>query len=335
MTEPRDEARGWFLRVAPGSAIEPMAGDASSRRFVRLVLPDGATRIGVDYGRPFEGETDDVRMSRLFLEAGLPVARVLAVGPDPGCLLMEDLGRVTLWDEVRRRGTTGDPRIAVLYGRAVRLAARVAVRGTPVLARSSRRDGPVLDAGRFRFEMDFFLEHYIGGLLGRRPERELRRALGRLADLAAETPGPVLCHRDFHSRNLVVAGDGSLGMVDIQDARWGPDTYDLASLVRDAYVELSEEEVRALVAAYLEHLEPAGGGGAFRERLEVVALQRMIKALGTFGYQVTVRGAAAYLEAVPGTLRRIGAALEAREPVAGLRAAWTASGAADPPPGKG
>ena len=334
MPEPRDQARDWFLRVAPGSVIEPMAGDASSRRFVRIVLPDGATRIGVDYGRPFEDETDDVRMSRLFLEAGLPVARVLAVGPDPGCLLMEDLGRVTLWDEARRRGTTADPRVAMLYGRAVRLAARVAVRGTPVLARSSRRDGPVLDAGKFREEMDFFLEHYVGGLLGRSPEPELGRTLGRLADLAADTPRPVLCHRDYHSRNLVVAADGSLGMVDIQDARWGPDTYDLASLVRDAYVDLEEQEAGALVAAYLEHIDPAGGGAAFRERLEVVALQRMIKALGTFGYQVTVRGAATYLEAVPRTVRRIRAALETREPVAGLRAAWAASGAADPPPEK-
>lgn len=330
MREPRQEAREWFLRIAPGAEIEPVTGDASSRIFVRLVLRDGGTRIGVDYGRPFEGENDDIRMSRLFLEAGLPVARVLAVGPEPGCLVVEDLGRETLFQEVRRRGSTGDPRIAMLYGGAVRLASRVAVRGTPVLARSSRRDGPALDGERFRYEMDFFLEHFVSELLGRSPSTELARALHGLADRAARTPARVLCHRDFHSRNLVVAADGSLGMVDIQDARWGPDTYDLASLTHDAYVDLVPAEIDSLVAAYLRGVEPSGGEAAFRERLAVVALQRMIKALGTFGYQARVRDAASYLEGVPRTIRRIRSFLERGEPVAGLRSALLESGVLDP-----
>ena len=88
--------------------------------------------------------------------------------------------------------------------------------------------------------MEFFLEHFADRFTELKIDSRLPAALTRLADRAAEAPHRVLCHRDFHSRNLMVTEDGSLAMVDIQDARWGPDSYDLASLLRDAYVDIPE-----------------------------------------------------------------------------------------------
>jgi hypothetical protein len=258
----------------------------------------------MDYGAPFDGETDDVRLARLFRGAGLPVAAVLGVHGAVGCLTLEDLGELRLETAVADDDGTLRSDAGPLIENAVVLAARVASKGTPVLARSERRNGPVLDAERFRFEMDFFLEHYAGGLRRVSPPEELRTALHALADLAAATPRRVLCHRDFHSRNLMVRTDGTLAMVDVQDARWGPDSYDLASFLRDAYVDIEEARIESLVDLYVESLDEPPASG-FRSRLDRVAAQRMIKALGTFGYQATVRGEPRYLAAVPRTVRRL------------------------------
>jgi aminoglycoside/choline kinase family phosphotransferase len=263
----------------------------------------------MDYGRPFEGATDDVILAALFLDAGLPVARVLAAHPDAGCLLLEDLGADTLEDVLARLdpGSADDARRAVdLYRSAARLAAAVAVKGTPVLAASERAAGPALDAERFRFEMGFFATHFLGDLLGLgEAPGELAEALSGLADRAANGPRRVLCHRDFHSRNLMVLPDGALAMVDIQDARWGPDTYDLASLLFDAYFDVPEDGFRGGVEEFLASAGLGAAPPAFEERFSVVAAERMIKALGTFGYQVGVLGKERYRAGIPRTAARL------------------------------
>ncbi len=256
----------------------------------------------MDYGGPFAGATDDMVMTEILGEAGLPVARVLEACGPAGCLLLEDLGDRTLQSVLTELGAAARP----LLERAVVLAAEVARRGTPVLTRSARVAGPALDATRFRYEMDFFLEHYVQGLLGREHAREgLRPALHALATAAAQTPNRVLCHRDFHSRNLLVLDDGSLAMVDIQDARWGPDSYDLASLLRDAYVDIHESWIDSLVDLYLVAAGSGEAPGSFRSRFDVVSCQRMIKALGTFGFLRNSPSADRYLSAVPRTVARL------------------------------
>ena len=232
------------------------------------------------------------------------MAEIFDVAGRTGCLLLEDLGDRTLESTVARADGALRPGAREWVERAVMLAARVATSGTPVLARSERKDGPALDAERFRFEMDHFLEHYVERLCGLTSPIGLLDALRGLADRAADTPRPVLCHRDFHSRNLMVLVDESLAMVDIQDARWGPDSYDLASILHDAYIGVDERWIDPLVERYLAALGEAPVEG-FRARLDCVAAQRMIKALGTFGYQATVGHERRYLKAVPRTLARL------------------------------
>jgi len=295
----RPELAAWIDRLRPGARVEEIAGDASSRRFHRVHPPSGPTCVVMDYGAPFAGESDDQRLTRIFLEAGLPVAAILAAGPEVGALLLQDLGPTSLEDALSAGRDPGP-----LYARAAGLAVRIAVDGTAALARSERAAGPALDAARFRFEMDFFLEHYVAGLCGR-PARGLAPRLHALADAAAASSPPVLCHRDFHSRNLLVRPDGSLAMVDLQDARWGPDTYDLASLLRDAYVDLAEDLLERTLEGARTALPGPPDPTGFRSRFDLVATQRMVKALGTFGYQAGALGRGRYLSAIPRTLARL------------------------------
>lgn len=316
MGPPRPELGRFLAEAFPRSEVRSIAGDASTRRFCRVRLPDGTSRVVMDYGAPFEGETDDIRLTRLFERAALPVAQVLQIAPEVGCLVLEDLGDCTMETALVDLPGAGSSHADCppprdlredLYRKAVDLARAVAVRGTQALVSSPRASGPALDGDRLCFEMDFFIEHYVLGFMGRRTlPSGLRDALYGLAREASEGSTPILCHRDYHSRNLMVRTDGSLAMVDIQDARWGPDSYDLASLLRDAYVELDDELVERMIDAYRKGLPDPPAPNDFRARFDVVAAQRMIKALGTFGHQAHVLGRQRYLSGVPRTLDRIG-----------------------------
>jgi aminoglycoside/choline kinase family phosphotransferase len=114
----------------------------------------------------------------------------------------------------------------------------------------------------------------------------------------------VLCHRDYHSRNLMLKG-GHLHVIDFQDARLGPDTYDLASLLRDSYVDLPDSTFQALLDHYLALTYRSGEAGPFRQQFDLMCLQRNLKALGTFGYQTTARGNPVYVQYIPRTLRYV------------------------------
>jgi hypothetical protein len=137
-----------------------------------------------------------------------------------------------------------------------------------------------------------------------------------IAELASEPR--VLCHRDYHSRNLMWK-DGQLFIIDFQDARMGPDTYDLVSLLRDSYVDLPESVVDDLMAYFLALTGEAGKESEFRRRFDVMALQRNLKALGTFGYQTTTRHNPVYIQYIPRTLRYVRNNLQRYERFARLR----------------
>jgi aminoglycoside/choline kinase family phosphotransferase len=318
MSAVRPELEAALAGLYPGARREPLAADASTRRFHRLFLVGGGTRIVMDYGEPFVSETDDVRLARIFEKAELPVAHVIEVLPRAGALVLEDLGDETLEAALAPASPGGGSARNGLYRSAVLMAAEIATRGTEVLAGSERATGPALDEERFLFEMNFFLEHYAGSFLGRpHPSPELRKAVEQLAIETAAHPR-VLCHRDYHSRNIMVRRDRTLAMVDIQDARWGPDTYDVASLLRDAYVDLNEQDVDALFDVYARHLPGGFERALLRARFDLVAAQRMLKALGTFGYQVAVLGRDRYRSAIPRTTSRLAKLLPANAQTAQL-----------------
>jgi N-acetylmuramate 1-kinase len=164
--------------------------------------------------------------------------------------------------------------------------------------------GVRFDVEKLTWEMDFFIKHFLeayrGVLLAPADRTALREECALIVgELAAEPT--VLCHRDYHSRNLMLRGE-HLFIIDFQDARMGPDTYDLVSLLRDSYVDLPWSVVDDLIAYFLALQGRASEHEEFRRRFDLMALQRNLKALGTFGYQTTGRGNPVYIQYIPRTL---------------------------------
>jgi len=265
----------------------------------------------MDYGAAFSGESDDQKLTAIFAEADLPVPEILEAAPDPGCLRLEDLGDRMLEDELETADEQGETPKLLLE--AAELAGRIARDGSAALSASDRADEPALDMDRFRFEMDFFVENFVERHRKIRADQgALRDLLLKLAEEAARTPRSVMCHRDYHCRNIMVRPTGSLALIDLQDARWGPDTYDLVSLIFDSYADFAPAWIEPLI---LRYLETAGinDDALLRHRIHVVGAERMIKALGTFGYQIEVAGRARYVDAIPRTLARLDRLLAASE----------------------
>ncbi len=218
--------------------------------------------------------------------------------------MLQDLGDVTLQAHL---GVASADEHAALYREAVSLIARMQQRGAELADQKYLPYGIAFDVDKLMWEMNFFIKHFLEAYHGaalRPAERDALHAecLSIVEDLAAEPR--VLCHRDYHSRNLMWSS-GRLFIIDFQDARMGPDTYDLVSLLRDSYVDIPDGSVNALIAHFLALVGRSGDAGLFRPRFDLMALQRNLKALGTFGYQTTARQNPVYLQYVPRTLRHV------------------------------
>jgi aminoglycoside/choline kinase family phosphotransferase len=217
-------------------------------------------------------------------------------------LALEDLGDVTLQAHL---GAAPPARHAALYREAVGFIEIIQRRGGELASEALLPYRVAFDVEKLTWEMDFFLKHFLEGYRGvtfaSREREALRVELGRVVEELAAEPR-VLCHRDYHSRNLMLRGD-RLCIIDFQDARLGPDTYDLVSLLRDSYVDLPERTVDELIAYFLALQRRTADDTEFRRRFDLMALQRNLKALGTFGYQTTARRNPVYIQYMPRTLR--------------------------------
>ena len=286
-----------------------LAGDASNRLYFRVEPDRDETRILALLPGPFDpGELPFLEVSKLFEAIPLRVPRIYEVAGDLGILLLEDLGDLLLQDAVERGCTEG--RKNALYRESVSMLVRLQARGAE-LSREGRRFGPfriAFDDKKFGDELAFFRLHFLEGFSGRalsdRDARELDSEFRALASELASQPY-ALCHRDYHSRNLILCGD-ELAVIDHQDARMGPRCYDLASLLNDSYVTHEAPLVREMKELFSR--ETGADVGA---EYDVAALQRNLKALGTFGYQISARANDVYRRYVPQTLALVRANLEA------------------------
>jgi hypothetical protein len=290
--------------AARESKVVALTGDASTRRYFRVIPGDGPSIVlalhdgGIDFDTlPF------VAVARLLSRMPLPVPEVLGHADALGILALEDLGDVTLQSHV---GAGTPTEHDALYRQAVAFIGVLQKRGEELLTPA---DGPrqlAFDVEKLTWEMDFFVRHFVEGYRGAGLSSAERTALSRewahlVEELASEPR--VLCHRDYHSRNLMVH-HGQLYVIDFQDARMGPDTYDLASLLRDSYVDITDSELDGFVAYFLA-VAGISDGVEFRRRFDVMSAQRNLKALGTFGYQAAARGNPIYLQYIPRTLKYV------------------------------
>ena len=290
-------------------ALHPLTPDASDRRYVRIERDDRSTFVLAVHAGPIEfARMPFAKVAALLAQMPIPAPAVLGHSDALGVIALEDLGDVTLQAHLV---SAAPAERRARYEEAVALLVQLQRRGADL---ASGGDGPyalAFDVEKLTWELDFFATHFLEAhrqvSLTAAESAALREEFAALASELAGEPR-VLCHRDYHSRNLMVHA-GALSMIDFQDARMGPDTYDLASLLRDSYVDLEEAEVERLLAHFLTlaaagGVRPSGAGdtGEFRRRFDLMSLQRNLKALGTFGFQATSRRNPAYLRDVPRTL---------------------------------
>lgn len=280
--------------------MAPLSGDASTRRYYRLTVPEG-TRILALHLEPFDAEHLPFTVLRHLLAGwGIPVPAILDQDGARGILVLEDLGDLTLQEALR--GASAAQRDEYY---------RTAVEQIVTLQREASRGpqrGPcfqvAFDIEKLAWELHYFLKHFLEGHRGANLSVEDRSVLSesfhRLSEEIASWPR-VLCHRDYHSRNLMVHGNRLL-WIDFQDARMGPATYDLVSLLCDSYVDVEEEFLEERAEQFRQKARPGEHREIFRRRFDLMSVQRNLKALGTFGYQASVKGNRVYLPYIPRTL---------------------------------
>ena len=299
--------------IAPHVAtVLPLTGDASDRRYFRVIRRQAPPLVLALHAGPFDADAlPFVRVAALFDAMPLPVPAILERAGDLGLLALEDLGDVTLQAHL---GAASAQEHSRLYRQAVSFVETLQRRGQDLASPAYPPYGVAFDEEKLLWELEFFTKHYLQAYRGATMAPALAAALTRqwrllAAELAAEPR--VLCHRDYHSRNLMLH-DGGLYIIDFQDARLGPDTYDLVSLLRDSYVDLPEGTVEELIAYFVALKRPEGTPAAFvaweqdyRRRFDVMALQRNLKALGTFGFQTSARQNTVYIQYIPRTIRHV------------------------------
>ena len=321
-TEARAKIDGFLERsgyAARSPRVVPLTGDASDRRYFRVLMPSEPSIVLSLYTSPFTfDELSFVNVARLLEQMPIPIPRVLGHADDLGVLALQDLGDVTLQAHL---GAAAPAEHAALYRQAVALIATLQRYGADLASPKYLPYGIAFDVEKLTWEMDFFTKHFLeayrGVTLTERERHALRGELAKIIEELASEPR-VLCHRDYHSRNLMLR-DAQLYMIDFQDARMGPETYDLVSLLRDSYVDLPESTVDELIAYFLALRGQTGTERQFRERFDVMALQRNLKALGTFGYQTTARRNPVYIQYIPRTLKYVRDNLQHKPRFAPLR----------------
>lgn len=286
----------------PGS-VRPASADASFRRYFRVLSARGtegrpASCIVMDAPPEHEDCRPFVHVAGLLRQAGLHVPQVLAWDEPTGFMLLSDLGSCTYLSQL----DPAQPQAAInrrLYLDA--LDALVRLQGA-----AGEQDVPAYDEALLRRELDLFSEWYLTRHMGLQLDVSGRAELEAVLRLVLQNnlaQPRVLVHRDYHSRNLMVS-EPNPGILDFQDAVFGPLSYDLVSLLRDAYVEWDEEQQIDYAVRYWERARRAGlpvdaDFGFFWRDFEWMGLQRQLKVLGIFARLAHRDGKHGYLEDMP------------------------------------
>ncbi|MDX6384033.1 MAG: N-acetylmuramate 1-kinase [Blastocatellia bacterium] len=282
-------------------SIVALTPDASTREYFRIPW-DRGTAVAAVYPEPFDPEVHPyLDVTKLFLECSLPVPKVLDMDGAAGIIVQEDLGDRQLYQVFE---TASAEECETLLEQAIQIIARIQAATPAAFERDSIASRLAFDEAKLAWELNFFLEHYFKSLRGETLRHaEAAELKAELNDIAAELSAcrRVLCHRDYHSANLLVDGQGQIRIVDHQDARMGPASYDLVSLLMDRQPEPpSLAEVRAHRLFLLEERRSLGleaiDPDDFVKEFRLMTIQRGLKAIGTFSYQTAVCGRGAFYQ---------------------------------------
>ena len=276
------------------ATLRPASADASFRRYFRVNTPDGQSLIVMDAPPPQEDVRPFVKVAELFSATGVSVPGILAQDTERGFLLLSDLGSTTYLQQLN------SDTAHKLYMDAI---------DALILLQVQSRAGvlPTYDRELLHRELMLFPDWYITRHLKATLTDTQTTDLNRVFDVLLANnlaQAQVYVHRDYHSRNLMVMNKGNPGILDFQDAVYGPITYDLVSLLRDAYIQWDEELVLDWVIRYWERARRAGlpvshDVDAFYRDFEFMGLQRHLKVLGIFARLYHRDGKDGYLNDMP------------------------------------
>lgn len=282
-----------------GAAIAPASADASFRRYFR-VTRDADSYIVMDAPPDKEDSGPFLKVARMLGSLDLNVPIVLARDMERGFLLLSDLGSRQYLDALSLDGAAD-----ALYADALG-SLRIMQTADARLS----RDLPRYDRAMLLREMELLPEWFLARHLGLQIEARERGMLDQLFESlvkTAESQPACFVHRDYHSRNLLVSDRNNPGILDFQDAVWGPVTYDLASLLKDCYIAWPPARVRRWALEYRDSLLEAGfkldaDEALFMRWFDLIGLQRHIKVLGIFARLFYRDGKPQYLNDLPRVL---------------------------------
>jgi len=286
----------WLHGLSPDNdfTLTPASADASFRRYFRVTFQDGATRIAMDAPPSQEDCRPFLHVRKLFEDASTHVPHVYAQDLEQGFLLLSDLGSTTYLQALTSKNAKQ------LYGAATDALINIQL--------ASKADElPIYDEALLRHELELFSEWYIskhlGVTLSEKQKGKLELCFQRILHNNLAQPR-VYVHRDYHSRNLMYVDEINPGIIDFQDAVYGPITYDLASLFKDAYIRWEEADVIDWLIPYWEKARKAKlpvneDFGTFYRDYEWMGVQRHLKVLGIFARLYHRDGKEDYLKNMP------------------------------------
>lgn len=284
-----------------------LAGDASNRRYYRVVQ-DNTSSVLMRWD-PFKPD-DYPFLSVLnhFAKNGVNVPQVLAMDPEQGLVLLEDLGDLTL---ERKFWESQSPEAATEFYQMA-IDEIVKIHHPATLDKSNCTAFKIkFDTEKFLWEMNYGKDNLLAGVLHfpftEALQKELSAVFLDICSRLDQEPKRI-AHRDYHSRNLMIKLD-QMTVIDFQDARLGPIQYDLVSLMRDSYVDMNDSMAKSLIDDYLtkskSYLPQDFSREHFDRIYELQSIQRCFKACGSFASFYHLRQDKRYLKYLPGTLRRV------------------------------
>lgn len=284
-----------------------LAGDASARKYFRIIHNQQTYVLML--WQPFTAENYPFLSVLTHLEkSGVNVPKVIAVAEHLGVILLEDLGDLTLerkfWESAQQEASWP------FYQKALDEIIKIHTTATKLNHKTTAKEIQ-FDTAKFLWEMNYAKEHLLEGVLkiqlSEAQKSDLEKIFTDFCEKLHHEP-KVICHRDYHSRNLMLKLN-QMHVIDFQDARLGPIQYDLVSLIKDSYVDISDSYAEQMLNYYFDHTDFLQTQNMSKDQFfymyEIQSVQRCFKACGSFASFMNMRSDRRYLKYLTPTLKKV------------------------------